>query len=78
MLLFLLESWLPADPSERDRADFATWREADDFSRELAAEGYDSIIFEVISSRMAEPVDMAEHNGVRPGMDFPATLAGAV
>lgn len=73
---YMVESWDPLTPHDRDRTDCATWPEADDLARALAAEGQDVAIYRLECSYMGALPDEAALNGVRPGIDFPATLAG--
>lgn len=71
---YIVESWYPGDPDNRDRSTCDTWQEADALALSLARDGYDALILRVENSYAAEVVDQAEMNGVRPGIDFPATL----
>lgn len=74
MTEYFVESWPPADPRERTRSDCSSWQEADALALALARGGDNAVVLRVETSYMAEPVDRAAFNGVRPGMDFPATL----
>lgn len=73
---FKVESWDPTTPHEVDSTDCATWAEADDLARALAAEGQDVAVYRLEASYMGALPDETALNGVRPGVDFPATLAG--
>lgn len=75
MTEYFVESWSVADPSDRSRSDCRDWYEADALALELSQEGYDAVVLHVETSYMAVPLDLDERNGVRPGLDFPATLA---
>lgn len=75
MTEYIVESWPAADPADRTRTDCRDWLEADALALELSQEGYDAVVLHVETSYMAAPVDLDERNGVRPGLDFPATLA---
>lgn len=74
MTEYFVESWPPADPHERTRSDCKSWREADALALALAREGDNAVVLRVETSYMAEPADEPAVNGVRPGVDFPATL----
>ena len=74
MTEYFVESWPPADPHNRARSDCASWREADALALALARDGENAVVLRVETSYMAEPVNRAAMNGVRPGIDFPATL----
>ena len=74
MTEYRVESWYPGDPDNRDRSNCRTWEEADALARALTADGYNAVVWRMETSYMAEPQDPAETNGVRPGIDFPATL----
>lgn len=76
---YLVESWFWSDPAMRERETFPTWRTAESHALELAAEGYDVAVYRLETTFMGEEQDEedeAARNGVQPGLDFPATLAG--
>ena len=74
MTEYFVDSWPAADPHDRTRTDCRDWQEADARARELAREGDNAVVLHVETSYMAVPVDLAEQNGVMPGVDCPATL----
>lgn len=73
---YLVEFWLWSDSATRERETFATWNMAESHALELAAEGYDVAVYRLETTFMGEEQDEAARNGVQPGIDFPATLAG--
>lgn len=73
--IYIVESWPPADPHDRTRTDCRDWQEADALARELAREGDHAVVLHVEAAYDADNVPPAPRNGVRPGLDFPATLA---
>ena len=75
MTEYFVESWPAADPTDRTRTDCRDWWEADALALELARDGDNAMVLHVETSYMAVPSDLDALNGVRPGLDFPASLA---
>lgn len=74
MTEYFVESWNDSNPDDRNRTDCRDWKDADELAMALARDGENAVVLHVEASYMAEPVDLCELNGVRPGIDFPATL----
>ncbi len=74
MTEYFVESWPPADPHDRARTDCRNFREADALALTLSLEGDNAVVLHVETSYMAVPANLAEQNGVAPGVDCPGTL----
>lgn len=59
---------------DQDYIPFDTYREAEAFAMENAEDGYSCEILEYRCFFEGKRVDLCEQNGVRPGIDFPASL----